>query len=139
MSFIVPGSLIAAALPVAGRSLTASGRIIRMTGPSGPGSESYIVPQVHMSVCPHAVQHIRFAHETRNELCFGLRIDCFGRSLLHYSAHIHHRHPVGQGQSFRLIMGDEYESSANVAMNTSQLLLHDLAELVPIVNQIRTY
>ena len=105
----------------------------------GPRVGEFNRSQVHMSVCPHAVQHIRFAHETRNESCFGLRIDCFGRSLLHYSAHIHHRHPVGQGQSFRLIMGDEYESSANVAMNTSQLLLHDLAELVPIVNQIRTY
>ena len=64
----------------------------------------------------------------RSAVC-GPLVDIARRADLNDLALVEDRHPVGHGQRFALIVGDEHERDADFLLQRLELLLHLLAQL----------
>ena len=76
-----------------------------------------------------AAEDVLLADEGGDEGRLGVEVDLVGRADLLDPAVVHHRDPVGHGQGLALVVGDEDEGDAGLALDLAQLRSHVLAQL----------
>ena len=86
--------------------------------------------EAHQLIAHHCAGHdVAVADEIRDEGGLRLVVDILRRAELQDVPRAHHGHAVAHGQRFLLIVGDEDEGDAALALDALELQLHLAAEL----------